>query len=205
VRVEEMLAAGWRRSGMNFYQNHCPGCGCCTPTRVPVRRFQPSRSQRRTLRRNADVDLFLTEPAADEETYDLYRRYVAARHRPAETAAGTDETMEHFGSFLVSSPLDTRAVHYRVDGRLVAVGWVDVLPDGLSSVYFAFDPQEKDRSLGVFSFMKEMDLARQMGKEWLYLGFYVPGSPKMQYKGNFHPREFAVDGAWTESEGSIRC
>jgi len=73
---------------------------------------------------------------------------------------------------------------------------VDLLPNGLSSVYFAFEPAESHRSLGIYSIMKEIDLARDLGKEWLYLGFFVPGSPKMAYKGAFHPREFAVDGTW---------
>ena len=94
---------------------------------------------------------------------------------------------------------------YRVSDRLVGAGWVDLLPDGVSSVYFAFDPDESRRSLGIFSMVEEMRLARALGKQWLYLGFYVPGSPKMVYKGAFRPREFAIHGEWTEREDDIPC
>lgn len=210
---EAMLADGWRRSGTTFYQNHCPGCRCCTPVRVPVNDFRPSRSQRRTLRRNTEVTAEVVAPAADTESFSLYRRYVRARHTPAEPRgtntdapiASDDVTPKQFDEFLVTSPVHTRAMRYLVGDRLVGIGWVDVLPNGLSSVYFAFDPDESRRSLGTYSIMKEMDVARDLGKEWLYLGFFVPDSPKMAYKGAFKPREFAVNGTWTGDEGEIPC
>lgn len=208
---EAMLADGWRRSGTTFYQNHCPGCRCCTPVRVPVNDFRPSRSQRRTLRRNTEVTAEVVAPAADTESFSLYRRYVRTRHTPAEPRgtntdapiASDDVTPKQFDEFLVTSPVHTRAMRYLVGDRLVGIGWVDVLPNGLSSVYFAFDPDESRRSLGTYSIMKEMDVARDLGKEWLYLGFFVPDSPKMAYKGAFKPREFAVNGTWTGDEGEI--
>ncbi|MBU8913253.1 MAG: arginyltransferase [Spirochaetales bacterium] len=209
---EAMLADGWRRSGTSVYQNHCPGCGCCTPARVPVNQFRPSKSQRRTLRRNADVTVEVVAPAADAESFGLYQRYVRSRHTPAAHGTSADApdaseaiTPEQFDKFLVTSPVHTRAMRYHAENRLVGIGWIDVLPNGLSSVYFAFDPDENCRSLGTYSIMKEIELARDLGKEWLYLGFYVPNSPKMAYKGAFRPREFAVNGAWTRDEGEIVC
>jgi arginyl-tRNA--protein-N-Asp/Glu arginylyltransferase len=199
---EEMLAYGWRRSGMSFYQNTCPGCNCCTQTRVPVRRFTPSQSQRRVLRRNSDVRIEIRKPAADETSVNLYRRYLEARHaREGEEP----DTQEQFTRFLVDSPVDTKAVHYYSGDRPIGVGWIDVLENGLSSVYFAFEPDQSRRSLGTFSFMKEMELAAELGLEWLYVGFYVPGSPKMAYKASLRPREFAVNGAWTKDETLIDC
>ena len=210
---EAMLADGWRRSGTSLYQNHCPGCRCCTPIRVPVNKFRPTRSQRRVLNRNADVTIEVVAPAADEESFHLYRRYIRERHTavaPRKAGADTlvasiDATLEQFEEFLVRSPLTTRAMNYRVANRLVGIGWIDLLPHGLSSVYYAFDPDESRRSLGTFSIMKEIDLVRELGREWLYLGFFVPDSPKMAYKGAFHPREFAVDGRWAEDEAAIPC
>ena len=202
---EAMLADGWRRSGTTFYQNHCPGCRCCTPVRVPVNDFRPSRSQRRTLRRNTEVTAEVVVPTTDAESFSLYQRYVRARHTPASFEATDDVTPQQFDEFLVTSPVHTRAMRYLVGGQLVGIGWVDVLPNGLSSVYFAFDPDESRRSLGTYSIMKEMDVARDLGKEWLYLGFFVPDSPKMAYKGAFRPREFAVSGTWTGDEGEIPC
>jgi arginine-tRNA-protein transferase len=131
----------------------------------------------------------------DADVVTLYRRYVQERHDRNDPVEP-----EQFRRFLVDSPVDGVTMRYEVSGRLVGVGWVDVLEDGLSSVYFAFDPDESPRSLGTFSIMEEIRYARTLGKHWLYLGFYVPGSPKMAYKGAFRPREFAVDGAWTEDE-----
>lgn len=197
---EALLGGGWRRSGDVFYRNQCPGCRCCIPIRVPLAGFAPSRSQRRTVRRNADVAVQPDGPADDPEVFHLYGRYVRARHDPGDPA-GFDE----FERFLLRSPVESRLMRYTIDGRLVGAGWVDVLPDGLSSVYFVFDPAEGRRSLGTFSIMKEIEHARDLGKQWLYLGFYVPGSSKMAYKGAFHPREFAVDEMWTADEGRLPC
>ena len=125
---------------MSFYQNHCPGCNCCTPTRVPVADFKPSKSQRRVRNRNTDVAVSVHKPAADEQTFDLYSRYVTERHPGSGSDAGpeTHESPEQFSRFLVESPVDTRAMQYRVGDRLVGVGWIDVLENGVSSVYFAF-------------------------------------------------------------------
>ena len=197
---EAMLVDGWRRSGHSFYRNHCPGCRCCTPIRVPVTGFVPSGSQRRCLRRNADVAVSVEPTGCPEDVFDLYRRYVRSRHRP-----DGDPEMEEYEAFLGRSPVDTRIMRYTVAGRLVGVGWVDVLANGVSSVYYAFDPEEGRRSLGTFSVMREVELAAALGVEWLYLGFYVPGSPKMRYKGNFRPCEYAVDGDWTQDHDAIPC
>lgn len=204
---EEMLRDGWRRSGSSFYRNRCPGCRCCTPVRVPVADFKPSRSQRRVIRRNLDIEVSVVPLDTSFEVFDLYRTYVSARHTPPEVTGETAqvEGEEQFIRFLGHSPVSSRCMLYRLNTRLIGVGWVDVLPDGLSSVYFAFHPDESHRSLGTFSIIKEIELARESGKSWLYLGFYVPESPKMAYKGSFAPREFAVNGRWTERESDIDC
>jgi len=192
---EQMIGQGWRRSGTAFYQNHCPGCNLCIPIRVPTDRFRPSKSQRRVLRRNSDVEVHRGPLDGEEEAYELYRRYNTTRHGEDETAGRSG-----FRSFLFDSPIDTRMMRYSVDGRLIGIGWVDVMPDGLSSVYFVFDPAESARSLGTFSAMKEIEAAAELGKSWLYLGFYVPGCRKMSYKRRFRPFELLEDGAWVPYE-----
>jgi leucyl-tRNA---protein transferase len=190
---ELLLEQGWRRSGQTYYQNHCPNCNLCIPIRVPVDRFTPSKSQRRIARINSDVQVEVETTGMDAEVFQLYSRYVQARHSP-----GTIPTAEEYMGFLGSAPGDTLMMKYRTDGRLVGAGWVDILPDGLSSVYFAFEPGESRRSLGTFSVMREIGLARQQGREWLYLGFYVPGSTKMEYKARFRPHQLARNGKWIE-------
>jgi arginine-tRNA-protein transferase len=190
---ESMMTHGWRRSGTAFYQNHCPGCDFCIPIRVPTERFTPSKSQRRVLRKNADIRVRMDEAAFDEEAYALYWRYNTQRHGKEETAS-----RHGFRRFLCDSPIDTRMMRYYLGDRLVGIGWVDVVPNGLSSVYYVFDPAESSRSLGTFSAMKEIETAAAMGKSWLYLGFYVPGCSKMSYKRRFRPFELAEEGRWVE-------
>jgi arginine-tRNA-protein transferase len=192
---ETMIGQGWRRSGTAFYQNHCPGCNLCIPIRVPTDRFRPSKSQRRVLRRNADVEVSTGPLRGEDEAYELYRRYNVTRHGEDETASRAG-----FRSFLFDSPINTRMMRYTVDGHLIGIGWVDAVPDGLSSVYFVFDPAESGRSLGTFSAMKEIETARALGMNWLYLGFYVPGCRKMSYKRRFRPFQLLEDGRWVDYE-----
>ena len=191
---ETLLERGWRRSGPGYYQNHCPSCNLCIPIRVPVERFTATKSQRRVLRINSDVHIDSMWTCMNDEAYELYCRYVRERHSPQNVP-----TRKEYMCFLGSSPGETLLMRYRIGRRLVGAGWVDVLPDGLSSVYFAFDPVESRRSLGTYSIMKEIELARSGGRQWLYLGFYVPGSRKMAYKASFRPHQLVIDGHWVES------
>ena len=188
---EEMINSGWRRSGTFFYQNHCPGCDECRPIRVPVEQFTPSKSQRRVLRRNQDVEVEVHANAYSEEIFQLYKRYQEERHGKDETSG-----VSGFRRFLCDSAVTTVQMHYRKNGTLLGVGWVDELSDGLSSVYFVFDPEESRRSLGTFSIMKEIERARALGMRWHHLGFYVRDSRKMSYKANFQPYELLINGSW---------
>jgi len=190
---EALLREGWRRSGQTYYQNHCPSCNLCTPIRVPAALFTPTRSQRRVMRLNSDVCVDIAPTGIDDEVFDLYSRYINERH-----PTGSPPTHDEYLTFLGSSPCETLLMRYRVRNRLVGAGWVDVLPDGLSSVYYAFDPAESKRSLGTFSVTQEVAATLERGKRWLYLGFYVPGSRKMAYKANFKPHELAIRGQWVD-------
>jgi arginine-tRNA-protein transferase len=186
---DHLITVGWRRSGQSFYQNHCPGCSLCIPIRVDPRKFRPSKSQRKSIRRNADVHVRRVPLAYDEEVYRLYARYSIERH-------GTEVSKRQYVGFLGATSVTTEMMLYYVDTRLVGVGWIDVLHDGLSSVYFAFDPDESDRSLGTYSVVRELQEVQDLNKNWLYLGFYVPESPKMAYKSRFRPHELLIGNKW---------
>jgi arginine-tRNA-protein transferase len=157
--------------------------------RVPVSRFAPTRSQTRAVHKIKDVSVTMAPVQFREDVFALYRRYSLFKHEK-------DETPETFRRFLCDSPLDTRMTLYHIQDTLIAAGWVDVLPGGLSSVYFAFEPDFARRSLGVFSVVKEIELAKNMGLEFYYLGFVVEGSPKMGYKAAYRPHERLRDGQW---------
>ncbi|MFP4330852.1 MAG: arginyltransferase [Spirochaetaceae bacterium] len=188
---EGMINDGWRRSGTFFYQNHCPGCKACQPIRVPVAEFSPSKSQRRVLRRNEDVSVTVAPNRFSREVFDLYRRYQEERH-------GRDETSGESGfrRFLCESAVNTIQMHYRIEERLIGVGWIDELSESISSVYFVFEPGEERRSLGTYSVLREIDRVRELGLIWHQLGFYVRDSRKMSYKSNFRPHDLLIDGRW---------
>ncbi|MBN1242369.1 MAG: arginyltransferase [Spirochaetales bacterium] len=208
---EAMLPQVWRRSGWSFYRPSCGHCSRCIPIRVDADRFEPTGNQRRAARRNSDLVVEALPLAFSDERFALYESY---RRERFGKAAGDDPELDRasYMSFLIQNPLEgALAVDYRLPavggapGRLVATGYVDVLPNGLSSVYFAWDPAEAKRSVGTWSVAAEIGLCRGMGKRWYYLGFWVPGSETMDYKADFGPAEIALGGTWTPLDAALRA
>ena len=184
------LAMGFRRSGAHVYRPHCAGCRACTPVRVPVAAFRPGRSQRRTLARNADLRTHVRPAARDEASFELYRRYVGARH----AGGGMDDpTPAEFDAFLQCDWSPTCFIELHDGDKLVAVAVTDVLGDSLSAVYTFFDPELASRSLGTHAILAQVEYARRLGLSYLYLGFWLEGHPKMDYKRRFRPLE-VLDG-----------
>ena len=187
------MDAGFRRSGRVVYQPVCGGCRRCVPLRVPVGRFRPGKSQRRVWRRNQDLVVSFGEPEATAEKHDLYERYRREWH-------GSDDAhdWEAFTSFLYDSPVDTLEFSYRNPaGKLIGIGICDLCEASLSSVYFYFDPAERERGLGTFSAMWEIAWAGEAGIPFYYLGYWVRGCGAMEYKANFRPCEvLGTDGVW---------
>ncbi len=175
-----------------MYQPICSTCRACTPIRVPVDTFAPTKSQRRCERRNADLVISVARPAPTTEKFDLYRRYVAARH------GEQDAKLESFTDFLYTSPIETIEFTYRnSEGRLLAVGLCDVSTSSLSSVYFYFDPDEPRGGLGTFGVLVEIEHARRCRIPYYYLGFWIDTCRAMRYKKDFGPSELLhSDGLW---------
>ena len=184
---EHLLARGFRRSGRVIFRPRCRGCQECRQLRIPVHQFMPTRSMRRILRRNADVRVEMGTPVATDEKYDVFHRYLDAQH---------DETMsrtyDSFLEFLYDSPIESHEFRYHLGKRLIGVGIVDHVVDGLSSVYMYFDPDYAKRSLGTFSVIQEVRHCQRVGLAYYYLGFYVGGSRTMAYKARFRPNEVLV-------------
>lgn len=188
---------GFRRSGEHIYRPVCPGCDACVPVRLPVREFRPRRSQRRVARRNADLRLSLTPAAYHEEHFELYWRYQQARHGDGEMALhGPDD----YRGFLLSNWCDTYLLEMRSAARLVGVGVLDRLEDGLSAVYTFFHPGESARSPGVLAVLAAIDEARRRGLDYLYLGYWIAECAKMAYKADYLPQERLRDGRWRRIE-----
>lgn len=193
------LAMGFRRSGRHVYRPNCAGCRACTPVRIPIRQFIPSRSQRRCLARNGDLAVDARPALRSEENFGLYRRYVETRH----PGGGMDDPSEaDFDAFLSCAWSQTRFVEFRLDGKLLAIAVTDVLSDGLSAVYTFYEPGQSARSLGTLGILSQVALARDAGLEYLYLGFWLDGHPKMDYKKTFRPLEALTGRHWLPLVGA---
>lgn len=187
------LGMGFRRSGGHVYRPNCASCQACVAVRLPVAEFTPDRSQRRCLARNADLDVSILPARRTPEVFSLYKRYVDTRH----AGGGMDGPKpEDFDAFLACAWSPTEFLAIRRDGVLLAVAVTDVHPASLSAVYTFFSPKYRERSLGTFAILSQIELARKLGREHLYLGFWLDAHPKMSYKRRFQPMEFLEGREW---------
>jgi arginine-tRNA-protein transferase len=188
-----LITNGFRRSGGHIYRPMCHDCLACTATRLAVSQFNPSRSQRRILKKNKDVSISIEAAKFSDEYYTLYSRYQKSRHAGgimAESSAGD------FSNFLISGWCETNFVEYRLDNKLIAVAVTDILDSGFSAVYTFFEPNLAERSLGVFSVLTQAEAAKKAEKQWLYLGYWIGQCQKMSYKTNYQPLEGFTENHW---------
>ena len=203
VELNDRLAKhGFRRSRDIAYTHACPTCCACVPVRIRVRDFLPSRSQLRTVRRNICLKRNILPSEPTESQYQLFSRYLKSRHR----ARGMESmTWQDYSEMVDGSVTRSVLVEYRqpsesraITEELVAVAHVDVLDDGLSMLYSFFDPSRPKSSLGTFMILDNVNLARDLGLNYVYLGFWVPGSKKMGYKAKFSALEALRSGKWSD-------
>ena len=195
-RLNDSLSKqGFRRSQNVLYRPACAECSACLSARINVDDFSASRSQRKTAKRNAGLERRATSPWATEEQYALFRRYL--EHRHADGGMADMDTFE-FAAMIEETPIRTRVVEYTDSetGDLVAVCLTDVLDDGVSMVYSFYDPDRPRDSLGTYIILDHIEIARENGLPHVYLGYWVPGSPKMGYKAAFTGLEVYVNGTW---------
>lgn len=193
---------GFRRSQNVLYRPSCSDCCACLSARIRVADFKPNKSQRRTLKRNAHLVREATSPWATEDQYALFRRYLDSRHADGGMA---DMDIFEFAAMIEETPVRTRVIEYtertRRDsnrGRLVGVCLTDILDDGLSMVYSFYEPELQANSLGTYIILDHVELAREVGLPYVYLGYWVPGSRKMGYKAAFSALEIYKNGTWQD-------
>ena len=184
---------GFRRSGAQVYRPHCETCHACVATRIDVASFAPNRSQRRTLARNADLNLRIAPARCSEEYFELYSRYLAARHGDGPMA---ESGPEDFLSFLTCDWSRTAFLELRRDEELLAVAVTDLLPQGISAVYTFYSTVEPARSLGTCSILHQIEFARRRNLPFVYLGYWIDGHPKMDYKRRFPAMQVLRDQRW---------
>ncbi len=192
----ELVRAGFRRSGVFTYRPYCDACSECVPVRLPVAQYIPKRSQRRAMLRHDDLNAIQRPLSFREEHYALYQRYQTARH----SGGGMDQdNRNQYSQFLLQTHVDSRLIEFREGekGPLRMVSIIDLLPDGLSSVYTFYDPDLPGASLGTFGILWQVAQCVHLGLPYLYLGYWIKHSPKMAYKANFQPLEGLVQGKWS--------
>lgn len=193
----DLVRAGFRRSGVFTYRPYCDACSECVPVRIPVSLLEPNRSQRRALARHAHLVALQAPLAFNEEHYALYQRYQEQRH----TGGGMDsDNRDQYSHFLLQTHVDSRLIEFREGGVLRMVSIVDMLPDGISSVYTFFDPELARASLGTYGILWQLMQCRELALPYLYLGYWISGSRKMAYKANFRPLEGLRHGEWLPLE-----
>lgn len=195
LAYSHLARQGFRRSGRLVYRPQCDGCSQCLTVRVPVEQFVMKRRFRRVLKANRDLTVSPRSAAFIQTHYALYQRYTASRH-----AGGSmqDSSPDEYADFLMADWCDTQFIEIRQHERLMAVAITDQLQDGLSAVYTFFEPDAGHRSLGTYAILVQMELCRQLGLPYLYLGYWIRDSPKMSYKADFRPLQVFAEGQWME-------
>ena len=191
---EALSQAGFRRSHHVAYRPACNGCNACVPVRIVVDDFKRSRSWRRILNANANVTTRDVGSTPTAEQYRLFNRYLSTRHGDGEMARMKERD---YLDMIVSSPVDSTILEFRDgDGVLIGACLTDCLNDGYSAVYSFFNPDDAARSLGSFIILSLIEQAARMALPYVYLGFWIEGSPKMAYKQRFQPLEGFGPTGW---------
>jgi len=186
--------SGFRRTQHIIYRPACPSCNACLPVRIVLSEFRFGTTWRRVLRKNAGVKVEDVGMRVSDEQFELFRRYLRSRHEDGEMAK---MSRTEFDKMILASPVDTAIIEFRdPNSRLIACCFADRLEHGLSAVYTAFDPSLHHRSLGSFTVLWMIQHAQALKLDYLYLGFWIDGSPKMAYKSRFHPLEAFGTHGW---------
>ena len=199
---DRLSRGGFRRSHNIAYAPVCPGCRSCIPIRVMVSDFMPSRTQKRIMAANAPFSVLDMPARATTEQFQLFQRYQQARHGTGDMAT---MSFYDYRAMVEDTPIESWITEFRDQaGDLAGACLTDRLGDGLSAVYSFFAPQLARQSLGTYAILSLILRARELGLPYVYLGYWVPESPKMSYKAQFKPSEVLISGRWQKLSNALK-
>lgn len=193
----ELVQTGFRRSGTFTYRPYCDHCKACVPVRVVVNDFFPNHTQRRAWKRHQNLIATKHELYYHPDHYALYSRYQMQRHCGGSM---DHDSREQYQNFLLQSNVNSKLVEFHENGQLRIISIIDELPDGISSVYTFFDPDSQGASFGTHSILWQIQQCRTRGLPYLYLGYWIKASRKMEYKANFKPIQGLINRKWQSLE-----
>jgi leucyl-tRNA---protein transferase len=184
---EALIERGWRRFGNMFFRPVCAECQACESFKIDVKNFEFTKSQRRILRKNADLEMVMQEPTVTQTHLDLFEKYHAHMKNKRDWSHEKTTPRHYYMSFVHGHGEYGYEILYHIDGQLVGVDLIDILPNGISSIYFYYDPDFDKRSLGTYSMLRQIQIAKNLGLEWIYVGYYVQGCQSLEYKSRYTP------------------
>jgi len=190
-----VIKRGWRRFGNYYFHPICNGCSECKSVRIDVENFKLTKSLRRIIKRNKNIDIFIQSPTITSEHLNLYHKYHYFKHHKDGWRGKNISAREYFENFVEGAHQFGKEVLFYDKDRLIGVDLIDILDDGISAIYFFYDPYPPyDKlSLGIFSLLVQIKLAKMYNKKWIYLGYWVDGCKAFKYKERFEPMEILED------------
>jgi len=193
--LETLSNHGFRRSGSHVYRPECHQCNACESTRVIIEQFKWRRSFKRILKQNQDIELRICESEFRQDHYDLFERYINERHSDGDMYPTSEQ---QYSDFLLEGFTQSYIVEFRLHGVLLGCTVIDLLFSGISAIYTWFDPDYADRSIGSLAILELIKLATRLPLPYVYLGYWIKGSSKMNYKSRFKPLESYKNDSWQE-------
>lgn len=193
IAYQDLTEIGFRRSGKHYYRPHCQSCNDCIPARLPIDAFEPSKRQKRIENKNSDLTVQSVSSIADDEYYQLYAKYIEARH---ENGDMYPPKPDQYQQFLVRDTRFCEFTEFRAGDKLIAVSVRDNVGDSFSAIYTFFDPDYNSRSLGSYAIIWLIRLAQSEQRKYLYLGYWIRSCRKMSYKIEYRPIELLINGRW---------
>jgi len=184
---EELIESGWRRFGCMFFRPICAECTACESFKIDVKNYEYTKSQRRILRKNKETKIIIQRPKVTQQHMELFEKYHAHMKDKRDWSHESTTPRHYYASFVHGHEDFGYEVLYYINDELVGVDLVDILPNGISSIYFYYDPDYAQNSLGTYSMLQQIKLAESNDLDWIYMGYYVKGCQSLEYKSRYTP------------------